>query len=101
MLLISLCPELSLDLTNFYIYLASKLDPILALRLIGVPERWYLCPVEKGIQWLEKIVTNVGNKVRLEESEVNDFLRRVGASYAIFDMRTETTFRYFLVWITS
>ena len=92
---------LSLDLTDFYAYLSSKLDPIIVLNLIGVPDRWYLCSVEKGLQWLERIIKNVGNKVRLEESEVTDFLRRAGASYAIFDIQTETTFRYFAIWITS
>ena len=92
---------LSLDLTDFYAYLSSKLDPIVVLNLIGVPDRWYLCSVEKGLQWLERIIKNVGNKVRLEESEVTDFLRRAGASYAIFDIQTETTFRYFAIWITS
>ena len=66
---------LALDLTQFFVYF-SKCDSIVVLKLIGVPDRWYLCPVEKGLEWIERIVTNVGNKVRLEDSEVTDFLRK-------------------------
>ena len=87
---------LSLDLTQF-----NKYDSIVVLKLIGVPDRWYLCPVEKGLEWIERIVTNVGNKVRLEDSEVTDFLRRAQASYAIFHIQTETSFRMFAIWITT
>ena len=57
---------LSLDLTQFFVYF-NKYDSIVVLKLIGVPDRWYLCPVEKGLEWIERIVTNVGNKVRLED----------------------------------
>jgi hypothetical protein len=91
----------SLDLTQFFVYLTSKHDSIVVLKLIGVPDRWYLCPVEKGLEWSERIVTNVGNKVRLEDSEVTDFLRRAQASYAIFQIQTETSSRRFAIWITT
>jgi hypothetical protein len=91
----------SLDLTDFYVYLTSKLDPIVALKIIGVPDRWYLCPIEKGLQWLDRIVTNVGNKARLEDSEVTDFLRRAQASYAIFHIQTKTSSWMFAIWITT
>ena len=67
---------LSLDLTQFFVYF-NKYNSIVVLKLIGVPDRWYLCPVEKGLEWIERIVTNVGNKVRLEDSEVTDFLREL------------------------
>jgi len=91
---------LSLDLTQFFVY-PNKYDSIVVLKLIGVPDRWYLCPVEKGLEWIERIVTNVGNKVRLEDSEVTDFLRRAQASYAIFDIQTETSSRMYAIWITT
>ena len=91
---------LSLDLTQFFVYL-NKYDSIVVLKLIGVPDRWYLCPVEKGLEWIERIVTNVGNKVRLEDSEVTDFLRRAQASYAIFHIQTDTSSRMFAIWITT
>ena len=91
---------LSLDLTQFFVYF-NKYNSIVVLKLIGVPDRWYLCPVEKGLEWIERIVTNVGNKVRLEDSEVRDFLRRAQASYAIFHIQTETSSRMFAIWITT
>jgi hypothetical protein len=40
---------LSLDLTQFFVYF-NKYDSIVVLKLIGVPDRWYLCPVEKGLE---------------------------------------------------
>jgi hypothetical protein len=88
-----------LDLTQFFVYL-SKYDSIVVLKLIGVPDR-YLCPVEIGLEWIERIVTNVGNKVRLEDSEVTDFLRRAQAPSAIFHIQTETSSRMFAIWITA
>jgi hypothetical protein len=92
--------RLALDLTQFFVYF-NKYDSIVVLKLIGVPDRWYLCPVEKGLEWIERIVTNVGNKVRLEDSEVTDFLRRAQASYAIFHIQTETSSRMFAIYITT
>ena len=104
MLWISLCLELSME--SHWIWpnfssIFNKYDSIVVLKLIGVPDRWYLCPVEKGLEWIERIVTNVGNKVRLEDSEVTDFLRRAQASYAIFDIQTETSSRMYAIWITT
>jgi hypothetical protein len=40
---------LSLDLTQFFVYF-NKYDSIVVLKLIGVPDRWHLCPVEKGLE---------------------------------------------------
>lgn len=91
----------SLDLTDFIIYLMIKLEyPALVLNLIGIPDRWYLYPSQKDLQWLQRIVTQVGNKVELEGGEVTEFLRRAQASYAIFHIRTETSSRMFAIWIT-
>jgi hypothetical protein len=81
----------SFDLTNLFIYLMGKHDPIAVLTIIGIPDRWYLYPSQEDLQWLQKVVTHVGNKVRLEDGEVADFLRRAQASYAIFHIRTETS----------
>lgn len=91
----------SVDLTDVIIYLMIKLEyPVHILKLFGIPDRWYLYPSQEDLQWLQRVVTQVGNKVKLEDGEVTEFLRRAQASYAIFHLRTETSSRMFAIWIT-
>lgn len=92
---------LSFDLTDFFMELMKVHNIKGVLQVIGIPNRWYLIPVKENLQWFQKVMANVGNKVRVESAEVTDFLRRAQASYAIFQTVTGTSLKWFAIWITE
>lgn len=92
----------SFDLTDFFMELIGKHDNNIngVLKLIGIPARWYLVYLKEDLQWFQKVQTYVGNKMRLENAEVADFLKRTQASYAIFQTVTGTSFKWLAICIT-
>lgn len=91
------------DLTSFFVYLLSKHNPELTLRLIGIPDRWYLYPIEQHFnpKYVDRALTDLGKSVRLEDVELVDFLRRIQATYAIIQINRETSIRWFGIRITK
>jgi hypothetical protein len=91
------------DVTSYFVNIMSKHIPEFTLRLIGIPDRWYLYPLEEkfNLQCVDRAVTDLGKRVRLEDAELVDFLRRIQATYAIIQINRETSMRWFGVRITN
>lgn len=88
---------LAFDVTSLFVYLTSKHNPEITLRLIGIPDRWYLYPLEQQSipKCVDRALSNLGNRVSLEDAELVDFLRRFQATYAIIQVSRETSLRWF------
>ena len=85
------------DVTSLFEYYMSKHNPEITLRCIGIPDRWYLYPLEQQSipKYMDRALSNFGNKVSLEDAELVDFLRRYQATYAIIQVSRETSLRWF------
>jgi hypothetical protein len=85
------------DVTSLFEYHMSKHNPEITLRCIGIPDRWYLYPLEQQSipKCVDRALSNLGNKVSLEDAELVDFLRRFQATYAIIQVSRETSLRWF------
>ena len=94
---------IAIDMTDLFITLASKFNPEVAFKLIGIPDRWYLYALKQDgtIKWLDKTLASLGEKVRMEDEEVVDFLRRIKATYGIFQILTGASMRFFGTCITN
>lgn len=95
----------ALDLTDLIVHLANKLNYEVACKLIGIPDRWHWYRLEQNynIDWINSALTNLTNpykKIRMENPEVIDFLRRIKATYGIFQIPTRTSTKWFAMCIT-
>jgi len=90
------------DLTSLFVYLMSKHNPEFTLRLIGIPDRWYLYPLEQQSipKCVDRALRDLGKRVSLEDVELVDFLRKFQATYVIIQVSRETSLRWFGVRIT-
>ena len=90
------------DISKVFDTLEKMMDPSLVKLLLGVPDRYYLYSVKSNekIQWLERVIANLGMKSIAAQSEIRDFLRRVLSTYAIFETTEDTVLKRFLIKIT-
>jgi hypothetical protein len=93
----------AVDMTDLFVLLMKKHDLEGTLKLIGVPDRWYLHSLEQGFnpQWVDRALANLGKKVSLDDAESCDFLRKIQATYAIFQIRGKTSTRWYAISITT
>lgn len=83
---------LASDISKSFDSLEKKLSsPPHVKLLLGIPDRYYYYSVDKDekIQWLERVIANLGTKTIVEDFEIRDFLRRVMSTYAIFEIPCE------------
>jgi hypothetical protein len=80
------------DMANTFTALIDKVDYEAALMLLGIPDRWYLYLLERNfnIPYIKRGIINQGKRIKMEDSELIDFLRRINATYGIFKIRTAT-----------
>ncbi len=92
----------ALDFTDFIVHLVNKLNYEVACTLIGIPDRWHWYRLEQNynIDWINSALTNPYKKIRMEDPEVIDFLRRIKATYGIFQIATRTSTKWFTMCIT-
>ena len=78
----------AIDFTDLIVHLANKLNYEIACNLIGIPHRWHSYRLEQNynIDWINSALTNSNKKIRMEDPEVIDFLRRIKATYGIFQI---------------
>ena len=93
---------LAFELTSLFVYLMSKHNHDFTLRLIGIPDRWYLYALEQQSipKCVDRALGDLGRRVSLEDTELVDFLRKFQATYAIIQVGTETSLRWFGIRIT-
>ena len=89
------------DFTDLIVQLANKLNYEIACNLIGIPDRWHWYRLEQNynIDWINSALTNP-YKIRMEDPQVIDFLRRIKATYGIFQIPTRTSTKWFEMCIT-
>ena len=76
------------DLTQPFDQIRIKLNSDIANRIFGIPERYRLYSLHSSIKldWLDRVLANLGKKVMIKEFEMMDYLRRVKSTYAIFEI---------------
>jgi hypothetical protein len=94
---------LTQDISNVFNFLASKLNYERMISLLGIPDRVYLYSLEKDykLNWIDRALMNMGNKIVLEKFEIRDFLRRTSSTYAIFEIPKESTLKRVYMRITT
>ncbi len=86
--------EVSQGFTNFN----KILPPDVTDELLGIPERYYLYSVQNvRVNWLDKVINNVGQETFLTEDDLIDFFIRAKSTYAIFEFTSREQVRRLLV----
>ena len=87
------------DLTKPFNQIRIKLNSDIANRILGIPERYRLYSLHNSIKldWLDRVLANLGKKVMIKEFEMMDFLRRVKSTYAIFEIPMGVSVRMILI----
>lgn len=87
------------DVSKLFDSLESVLDPLLVKFLIGIPHRYYLYSVksDEKIQWLERVLANLGTRTIVEKSEIRDFLRRIQSTFAFFETTSDKGLKRYLI----
>lgn len=91
------------DVSKLFDTLETMMDPSIVKFLIGIPHRYYLYSVKSNekVQWLERILANLGMKSMAAESEIRDFLRRVLSTFAVFESTKDMVLKRYLIRITT
>ena len=78
------------DVSNVFDFFAGLMEKDSIRSLLGIPDRVYLYSLENHdkISWIDRGLTNMGEKIELDHFEIRDFLRRVNSTYAIFEIPT-------------
>jgi hypothetical protein len=94
---------LAQDVSKSYLSLERMVGPFSANLLLGIPDRYYMYSVNSNekIEWLERVLVNLGKKTMVEESEIRDFLRTVQATFAFFEMTRDKGPKRYLIKITT
>jgi hypothetical protein len=76
------------DLTQPFNQIRINFNSDIANRMFGIPERYRLYSLQNSVKldWLDRVLANLGKKVMIKEFEMMDFLRRVKSTYAIFEI---------------
>lgn len=93
----------AVDVSMLFDFLERKMDTVLAKECIGIPNRYYLYSVKNGekIEWLQRVLANLGKKTAATELEIKDFLARAQATYAYFEMTSGRASKRYLISIIS
>ena len=94
---------LAKDISKSYLSLEKMVGPFSANLLLGIPDRYYMYSVKSNekIEWLKRVLANLGKKTMVEESEIRDFLRRVQATFAFLEMTTDQSLKRYLIRIIT
>jgi len=91
------------DLSSEFKVLKDKLGIEGANFYMGIPSRYYLCPVKTNhnLDWLTRVCAKLDTKVAIDESEVMSFLFMTKATYAIFEITSDQMIRRILLKIIN
>jgi len=91
------------DITQAFINFSSKLNPEIAREILGIPDEYYLYTLENNckINWINRAIDNLGEKIIMTDYEALDFFRKVKSTYAIFELPIGETMRQFFMFFTN
>ena len=83
------------DISEFFNGFAEAFNSEFAKILIGIPDRYALIewPDLKKPNWMDKSIVNLGKKIKMEGSDLMDFLRITKSSYSLFKILSRNSSR--------
>jgi hypothetical protein len=77
----------SQDLTNMFNSLSNVMDAKTIYQVVGIPHRlpYYFVQDEK-INWVYRVLSNLGNKILMNSEDIMDFLRRFKSTYGMIEI---------------
>jgi hypothetical protein len=87
------------DITQPFNQIRIKFNSDIANRIFGIPKRYRLYSLHNSfkLDWLDRVLANLGKKVMIKEAEMMDFLRRIKSTYAIFEIPMGASVKMILI----